>query len=826
MEFEIEIKKNRVDKNGKRLTAKIQKQGQKYILLENSYIEKAPAESFLNHNYYNTRKKYEEQGFFVDSEFEGVLKVKTDIKFQSPSALIAVVQNRSANSQDLEKLPEYFKKELKMNNYTWLPFFEELLDKICKTSNSTALYKSFKSFSSGKWDDIDKIDPLSYIGCINGGSKVFYERCKIAKETFNLESEIPKDNNAIPAFPRGNFIYIYEFYKNKPLDEVVNALWEFANNVNDSNIDGNLFNKIVQFDNIGVGKLSQFMYICKPTEYYSCDSTMLLFLNYTLISKDYNSFQEVQRLGKETGLSPYELSMQAWNQKENKKIEINKENITKFSLIGAAKDEEKLDYKWIIKDKGAWASWWSYPIKPEYEEQLRSQLPIKLYIYQNGTIKLFYEIEDFITQSGNEGIECPQNWEKYLGSGTLANTKRAPHNDTNSGIFKTWFLVKKIEQIEDPLTLNNFAPLIGDLSASTLRNGFGYVKEYTLNKKNYHLNQILYGPPGTGKTYNTIIKALEIIEGIEDKQYTEAEYQKLKEKFDNYKNIGRVKFITFHQSYAYEEFVEGIKPDLKGDELKYKLEDGIFKQICTDANKNPDKDYVLIIDEINRGNISKILGELITLIENDKRIQANGEDELKITSESLKNSHALTVKLPYSQEDFGVPNNLYIIGTMNTSDRSIASVDIALRRRFKFIEKMPKPELIKDLEKVALKQIFGNMNNKISILLDREHKIGHSYFMNIDDTDKLKDVWFECIIPLLNEYFYGEWDKLKEILGLSTKKDSENEKEHDGFIKKSNIPKFVNSDFNSEEFYDFVKKNEINFVEAMNKLEKNNETEQ
>lgn len=296
---------------------------------------------------------------------------------------------------------------------------------------------------------------------------------------------------------------------------------------------------------------------------------------------------------------------------------------------------------------------------------------------------------------------------------------------------------------------------------------------------NQPLNQILYGLPGTGKTYNTIIKAMEILgsqsvnmkdnKGKFKTDYSPDEYKELKKEFDNYKNEGRIEFITFHQSYSYEEFVEGIKPYIPKElwkaenmdkielpEVKYIGKKGVFREICNRAEKDKDKDnnYVLIIDEINRGNISKIFGELITLIEEDKRA---GED------------NALTVTLPYSGDQFSVPNNLYIIGTMNTSDRSIASVDIALRRRFKFVEMMPEESCVDNNEKTiggkTIRDIFNLLNQRICALLDRDHQIGHSYFIGVNTVDKLKDVWFDSVMPLLNEYFYGDWEKLQAILG-------------------------------------------------------------
>ena len=425
------------------------------------------------------------------------------------------------------------------------------------------------------------------------------------------------------------------------------------------------------------------------------------------------------------------------------------------------------------------------------------------------------------------------------------------------------------------------------------------------NKINQPLNQILYGPPGTGKTYNTIIKAIEITnpELVQRDKYGNVEnYEVLKGKFDELRQKGQIEFVTFHQSYSYEEFVEGIKPDLESNDLKYKLDSGIFKRICQNAAKtitdnfdevyekfindlvdynednlfklktgkgktfgitvnsnknlsiymgknltkwgtltkenlknlsdwqyyanpiytylknnynlvvseteNSIQPHILIIDEINRGNISKIFGELITLIEGDKR-------------------ETLSVKLPYSQDNFTVPKNLYIIGTMNTSDRSIASIDIALRRRFKFIEMMPRPEKLVDennqpqmVEDIDLQSILKTINERISYLLDRDHQIGHSYFMHWDNYDMatLKDVWFDEIMPLLNEYFYSDWDKLQAILGGKNDNDKDDKK---FFIIKLKKPDLAyNVDCSDEEFYyNFVKKEDVNEADFRTMLE-------
>ena len=452
------------------------------------------------------------------------------------------------------------------------------------------------------------------------------------------------------------------------------------------------------------------------------------------------------------------------------------------------------------------------------------------------------------------------------------------------------------------------------------------------------LNQILYGPPGTGKTYISVERAVEICDGSipDDRKSVVARFKELQEK-------RQIEFVTFHQSYSYEEFVEGIRPFLTKDSeedegeyssVQYELQDGIFKKLCTFSKNVPVKNmkqydfdvtsvkiwkmslgntldpsksviyeecieekcirlgygkgldfsgcdnrqavidklrteyhdmdrmdynitavdtfknkiqigdiivvsdgntkfraigritgkyqppaeeendqkrdvewlitydeslpferilkgkfsqktlyelkgnilkidalkelisghtqnginnYVLIIDEINRGNISKILGELITLLEPDKRLGAENE---------------LTVKLPYSGDLFGVPSNLYIIGTMNTADRSIAFLDTALRRRFKFVEMVPDTGVLRSViggngvvDDIDIAKMLDILNERIEFLYDRDHQLGHSYFISTDSLESLREVFLDSIIPLLQEYFYGDWEKLCLVLG-------------------------------------------------------------
>ena len=287
-------------------------------------------------------------------------------------------------------------------------------------------------------------------------------------------------------------------------------------------------------------------------------------------------------------------------------------------------------------------------------------------------------------------------------------------------------------------------------------------------------NTILYGPPGTGKTYHTIVYAVAIVEN-EPLNSIEAEakksYSAVLERYNWYKADGLIAFTTFHQSYGYEEFIEGIKPvmddddtNTNGGEIRYTVVDGLFKAFCKQSVISAKKkNRVFIIDEINRGNISKIFGELITLIEPSKR---------------MGQSEGIQVKLPYSQKLFGVPDNVYIIGTMNTADRSIATIDTALRRRFRFQEMMPDAEVLAGIkvEGISMFELLTRMNQRISVLYDREHTIGHAYFMPLKENptiEQLAEIFEHDILPLLQEYFYEDYEKIRLVLGDNQKENRE-----------------------------------------------------
>ncbi len=332
--------------------------------------------------------------------------------------------------------------------------------------------------------------------------------------------------------------------------------------------------------------------------------------------------------------------------------------------------------------------------------------------------------------------------------------------------------------------------------------------ETEASKMPHPLNTILYGPPGTGKTWHTVTRAVAIIEEKDLDEVAKEQRDEVKRRFETYRDRNQddkqVEMVTFHQNTTYEDFIEGIRPVLNNDqasgngqaspeprhsvsaaadvrtdinddgqpssednspgEVQYEMREGVFRRIAKRAEANRDKRYVLVIDEINRGNIARIFGELITLIEDSKR--TDEDDEAWVT-------------LPGSKTEFSVPPNLYLLGTMNTADRSIALLDTALRRRFKFIEMMPDPShdgVNKNVDDVDCSRLLKAMNRRIAVLLDREHQIGHTYFLGVNDMDALAEAFQHGVLPLLQEYFYEDWEKIRAALN------------DNGFIRRSNPP--------------------------------------
>ena len=262
------------------------------------------------------------------------------------------------------------------------------------------------------------------------------------------------------------------------------------------------------------------------------------------------------------------------------------------------------------------------------------------------------------------------------------------------------------------------------------------------------LNTILYGPPGTGKTYHTAQRCVEICDGPADRTRPQ-----IRSRYAELVSSGQVEFVTFHQSYGYEEFVEGLRPQPNdGNQAGFQLAavPGVLKRIAERARREPDSPHVLVIDEINRANISKAMGEAITLLEEDKR--AGGDNEVAVT-------------LPHSGKPFTLPGNLHILGTMNTADRSIALIDTALRRRFEFEEMAPQPQLLATVDGIDLPAVLMKINERLEYAIDRDHLIGHAWLMGAGSKAAVDQAMRRKIIPLIAEYFYDDWRKVRAVLG-------------------------------------------------------------
>ena len=310
------------------------------------------------------------------------------------------------------------------------------------------------------------------------------------------------------------------------------------------------------------------------------------------------------------------------------------------------------------------------------------------------------------------------------------------------------------------------------------------------------LNTILYGPPGTGKTYKTFKRCVKICDGkvVENEEEARDRYQKLLKE-------GRIEFVTFHQSYSYEEFVEGLRPEpLQGGGFELKPKDGVLKRIAKRARNNHPEQFVLVIDEINRANVSKVLGELVTLLEEDKR-------------EGEKNQ--ISLRLPYSgdsdsSEPFTLPKNLHILGTMNTADRSIALLDTALRRRFEFEEIPPDPTKLSKIDDIDLEGVLKAINQRLEWFTDRDHLIGHAWLMKAKTKKQVDQIMRNKIIPLIAEYFYDDWKKVQSVLGGG-----------DGFLKEEKIspPPGYENDIENERVSWSIRHDKDSFsVEAYTRL--------
>lgn len=449
--------------------------------------------------------------------------------------------------------------------------------------------------------------------------------------------------------------------------------------------------------------------------------------------------------------------------------------------IGKARQHTNIDYLGATD---------YYPSLNEYNPGITAEEYERILDNENIVKRVWLDTLYYLYIMGGTG-SCKQITNKYGNSAAHYNMNtikvaKAVHKETQcplcvreSGENEYWpvlFYGRALEDSDEGVfSYKMREPLMEAIKSLEERGVFQEMKELD---KEFDKNLILYGPPGTGKTYNSVIYAVAICDGKPVDELTD--YAAVMSRYNELKKAGRISFTTFHQSYGYEEFIEGIKPiiDENKQDIGYTIEPGVFKKFCDNAKsitrtstgiestviEENTEPYVFIIDEINRGNISKIFGELITLIESTKRA---GMPE------------AASAILPYSGDEFSVPSNVYILGTMNTADRSIALMDTALRRRFQFVEMMPDSDVLRKIhadkvEDLDVAAMLDKINERIEYLYDREHTIGHAFFTDLKDDAtlvKLQSIFEKSVIPLLQEYFYEDYQKIQLVLGDNAKSD-------------------------------------------------------
>lgn len=878
--------------------------------------------------------------------------------------------------------------------YTWLPFFEEMLSIICKQYDKNSLCNIFHQIFEGiggtqdKYSDTEEgplreIDPLTFIYYFNR-SMTETKRirfCKQAKALLGMQSDVPEDFDGIPT-AQNLLTWFFGWEKDRQEGEI-EILWQFARQLNDGSLNDEAFRHVATRKGVHT-RITSIMFICKPEQYMSLDSRSRAYLRQNGVEVK----PVVKHLDKENGYSGYiELLSGVKNRMNKPFYEIsydayrladardgnqpNPENKQKYWMMGAGEGgrlwEDFLHNDLIALAPDVTGDLMQYDSKESIgnkvlETQDRDANPImdRLALWE-------------FSREMKEGdiVIIKKGFKVLLGYGVIDSEY---YFDDSRNEYKHARKVKWRKTGEWEYRLGDSG--IKQFPIKTLTNitkypGFPEQLINFIDSQNkseeimsaHPLNMILYGPPGTGKTYSLYERAVKIA----DPGFNAALRSDLMCRYKELRDSGQIQFVTFHQSYSYEEFVEGIRPCLDEDgETKYELRDGVLKQIVrlasaefaqanrkekidyekisyfkmslgraaqqegeeiydyciengyvsigyggdidfseaasqsdpqkrrqiverlyADASSNSavsmvsafvggmrkgdmifvskgnksiraigivtgdyecltetgipfsqfrrvrwllsgdadipaeklyrkglvqssiyeldrkylntetlkkllsdgytskaPENYVLIIDEINRGNISKIFGEAITLLDPDKRLKA---------------PNATMTTLPYSQKPFGLPSNLYILGTMNTADRSIALMDVALRRRFYFEELMPSGSVIRQvlkekgtpsdlIDRVA--QVFEVLNRRIEVLYDRDHQIGHSYFLDIVTESDLSVVWNEKILPLVQEYFYNDWDRLALLLGTES---------GGGFIRSLSSRDEYNGLFNGED---------------------------
>lgn len=835
-----------------------------------------------------------------------------------------------------------------MSIFAWTDFYSELATALLSFADDRkpliekikAIYTNagMKLPTLERENKIVDIDPFTVFGLFNKGISNDNRITILSqiKELFGISAPVPTDFDGIPVL--NNMSATFYYFSGERGEKDIDNLWSlFRYAISYADKQENEVEFITAFNTVVAQKgvswnITMGLYWIRPMTFINLDARnrKLLENNQSRFKPDIDILKMLKRM---VSAENYLLLM-----KKIKSTMNEYESFPKLSL-----DAWKMSTEDNEAFYGEDSSWW--PTLAEYDPRL-SKEDWKNYLLE---IEIphhtsLMKVLKGIIELGGEA-SCKQLSDKYGGHpsvyvGCTTNFGRRVKKYFNlppcmdgeqERFFPLPFYGKAIDDEDGHTYIYKIRPqLLAALKELDLSMYNPNYEEGDEEMLDVAMNTILYGPPGTGKTYNTVVYAVAIIENKSVDSIKAESYSAVLERYNSYKADGLIEFTTFHQSYGYEEFIEGIKPvidntDDEQTDIQYQISSGLFKAFCDKAGRpilrqakadvgfnnsptiwkvslegtgdNPTrrecmenghirvgydsygkditsdtnfvdggknvvnafiskmkigdivlscfssttidaigvvtgeyewhdeyehykrlrkvnwlvkginediteinggstltlssvyklnialadvmsiiskeapattvedekKNYVFVIDEINRGNISKIFGELITLIEPSKRI---GQPE------------GMRAKLPYSQQLFGVPDNVYIIGTMNTADRSIATIDTALRRRFRFKEMMPDADVLNGIrvEDISVSDMLTRMNKRISVLYDREHTIGHAYFISLRDNptiEKLAEIFENAIVPLLQEYFYEDYEKIRLVLGDNTKDSKE-----------------------------------------------------
>ena len=835
-----------------------------------------------------------------------------------------------------------------MNGFAWTEFYSEFASLVLNYENDRAnlINKTKQVYTNAKiklptlekGNNIVDIDPFTIFGLFNKGITIENRIAILTqiKDLFDVSAEVPSDFDGIPVLNNMSATF-YHFIGDRGANDIDN-LWKlfrcavnYADKKEAQEDFVNAFNLVVKQKGVS-WNITMGLYWIRPFTFINLDAR-----NRKLLENNQSRFKPDLDVVK---LLKHMLTAQDYLLLMNKVKDIMTEYETFPDLsFDAWETSTKDSDAFYGENNDYWPSLAEYDPRLSKEDWKKYLLEVEIPQHPSPMKML-----KGIIELGGEA-SCKQLSQKYGGHPTVyvgcttslgRRIKKyfnlPPCMDgEQERFFPIPFYGKAVDDEDGHSYIYKIRPkLLEALKELDLSKFTPYYEEgdeaMEIATTNVAKNTILYGPPGTGKTYNTVVYAVAIIENKTVEAIKDEPYSTVFERYNKYKADGLIEFTTFHQSYGYEEFIEGIKPimDNTDDEqadIQYQVTSGLFKSFCDKAGspilkqaktdiglnasptiwkvslegtgENPTrtecmanghirvgydsygkditsetnfveggknvvnafiskmkigdivlscyssttidaigvvtgdyewheeyehykrlrkvnwvvkgikhditainggstltlasvyklnialadimeiiakeasttkvedkkKNYVFVIDEINRGNISKIFGELITLIESSKRI---GQPE------------GMKAKLPYSQQLFGVPDNVYIIGTMNTADRSIATIDTALRRRFRFKEMLPDAEVLKGIvvEDISISEMLVRMNKRISVLYDREHTIGHAYFIPLKENstvEQLAEIFENAIVPLLQEYFYEDYEKIRLVLGDNNK---------------------------------------------------------